>query len=54
MWKHTRCVIGVCDNAMQYPELHKKDSSVDGDIVMHKLLKDEVVRAAWIHVILKY
>ena len=30
---------------MQYPELHKKHSNVDGDIIMHKLPKDGAVRA---------
>ena len=29
MGKHSRCVIGVCCNDMQYPELHKKHSNVD-------------------------
>ena len=40
MGKHSRCVIGICDNGMQYPELRKKHSNVDGDIIMHKLKKD--------------
>ena len=31
---------------MQYPQLHKKHSNVDGDIIMHKLPKDVAVRAA--------
>ena len=38
---------------MQYPGLHKKRSNVDGDVIMHKLLKDGVVKAALINVILK-
>ena len=38
---------------MQYPELHKKCSNVDGDIVMHNLPKDGAVKAAWINTILK-
>ena len=38
---------------MQYPELHKRQSNVDGDIVMHKLPNDGVVRSAWIHVTVK-
>ena len=33
MGKHSRCVIDICDNDMQYPELHKKHSNVDGDIM---------------------
>ena len=45
MRKHSRCAIGICDNDMRYPELHKKQSNVDGDIIMHKLPKDGVVRA---------
>ena len=52
MRKHSRCVIDICDNDMQYPELHKKHSNMDGDI-MHKLLKDGVVKAAYIKTILK-
>ena len=44
MGKHSRCVI--CDNDMQYPELHKKYSNVDGDIIMYKLPKDGTVEAA--------
>ena len=31
---------------MQYPELHKKYSNVDGDIIMYKLPKDGTVEAA--------
>ena len=46
MGKHFRCVIDLCDNDMQYPELHKKHSSVDKDIIMHKLPKDGAVKAA--------
>ena len=53
MGKHSRCVIDICDNDMQYPELHKKHSNVDGDIIMHKLPKDRPVRAVWINAILK-
>ena len=52
MGKHSRYV-GICDNDMQYPELHKKHSNVDGDIITQKLPKDAVVRAAWIIAILK-
>ena len=53
MGKHSRCVIGICDNGMQYPELHKKHSNVDGDIIIHKLPKDEAVKVAWINTIFK-
>ena len=53
MGKHSRCVIDVCDNGMEYPELHKKHSNVDGDIIMHKLTKDGAVPAAWINTIWK-
>ena len=53
MEKHSRCVIDICDNNMQYPELHKKHSNVDGDIIMHKLPKDGAIKAAWINTIPK-
>ena len=53
MGKHSRCVIDICDNDMQYPELHKKHSNVDGDIIMHKLPKDGAVKATWINTTLK-
>ena len=53
MGKHSRCAIDVCDNDMQYPELQKKHSNVDGDIIMHKLPNDESVNAAWINTKLK-
>ena len=53
MRKHSRCVINICDNDMQYRELHKKHSNVDRDIIMHKLPKDGPVKAAWINTTLK-
>ena len=53
MGKHSRCVIVIGDNDMQYPNLHKKHSNVDRDIIMHKLTKDGAVKAAWINTILK-
>ena len=53
MGKHSRCAIEICDNDMQYPELHKKPSNVDGDIITHKLPKDGAVKAARINKILK-
>ena len=46
MGKHSRCVIHICDNDMQYPGLHEKQSNVDGDIIMQKLSKDGAVKAA--------
>ena len=46
MGKHSRCAIDICDNEMQYPELHKKRINVDGNIIMHKLRKDGEVKAA--------
>ena len=52
MGKHSRCVIDICDNDMQYPELQRKGSNVDEDIVMHKLPKDGT-KAEWINTILK-
>ena len=53
MGKHSRCVIGICNNDMRYPELHKKHSNVDGDIIMHLLPKDGAVIVALINAILK-
>ena len=53
MGKHSRCVIVICDNDMQYPDLNKKHSNVDGDIIMHKLPKDRAVKSAWINTKLK-
>ena len=46
MGKHSRCVIEICDNDMQYPELHKKRKKMDGDIIMHKLPKDGAIKTA--------
>ena len=46
MGNHSRCAIDICDNEMQYPELHKKRINVDGNIIMHKLPKDGEVKAA--------
>ena len=48
MGKHSRCVIDISDNDMQYTEPHRKHSNVDGGIIMHKLPKDGSVKAAWI------
>ena len=44
MWNHSRCVMDICDNDMQYPELHKRQWI--GDIIMLKLPKDGAVKAA--------
>ena len=46
MGKHSRCVIDICNNDMQYPELHKKHSNVDGDINIYKSPKDGAAKAA--------
>ena len=46
MGKHSRCVIDIWENDMQYPELHKKQSNLDGDIIMHKLPKDGAIKTA--------
>ena len=46
MGKHSRFVINICHNDMQYLELHKKRSNVDGDIIIHKLPKNGAVKAA--------
>ena len=54
MGKHTKCVIGVCNNDKRYPERMVKHSNVIGNIVMHSLpTKDEKIRSTWIHQILK-
>ena len=53
MGKHSRCVIDICENGMQYSELHQKHSNVDREISMHKLPKDGAVKAAWINTTLK-
>ena len=53
MGKHSRWVTDICENAMQYPELHKKYNNVDGNIIMYKLPKDGAVKAAWINTKLK-
>ena len=50
MGKYSRCIIDIRDNDMQYPELHKKHSNMDGDIIICKLPKDGAV---WINTILK-
>ena len=52
MGKHSRCVIGICDNDMRYPQLYKKHSDMDEYIIMHKLKKDGSVRDAWINAII--
>ena len=44
MWKQSRCVISIYNNEMPYPELNKKSSNVNGDI-MHKLPNDGAVKA---------
>ena len=49
MGKYSRHVIDIFDNDMQYPELHKKHTNVNGDIVMYKLPKDGAVKAVWIN-----
>ena len=37
MGKHSRCVVGICDNDMlRYPELHKKYNNVNGDIIYYQ------------------
>ena len=49
MAKHS---ILVYDNDMRYPELQKKHSNVERDIVMHKSPKDGAVKAAWSNTLL--
>ena len=53
MGEHTRCVTGICDIDMRYPELYENHSNVDGDIIMHKLPKGIAGRDARINLILK-
>ena len=53
MGKHDRCVIGVCNNDKRYPQHMVTHSNVKGEIKMHSLPKDETIKAAWIHQILK-
>ena len=53
MGKHSRCVIGICDNHMRYPGIYRKHNNADGHIIMHKLTKDGAVRVTWINTILK-
>ena len=53
MGKLSRYVIGVFDKDMQYPELPKKHSNVDGDIIMQKLPKYGAVKAVWTNTLLK-
>ena len=49
MGEHSSCVIDICHNNMQYPELYKKHSNVDGDIILQKLSKDRAVKTAWVN-----
>ena len=53
MGHHPRCVIGICENDIKYPELHKKHSNMDGGIILQKLLKDGATKVAWINATLK-
>ena len=53
MGKYSRCVIGMCNNDMRCPELHKKHSNAYGDTIIHILPKDGAVKAAWINAVLK-
>ena len=53
MGKLSRYVIGVFDKYMQYPELPKKHSNMDGNVIMQKLPKYGAVKAAWTNVLLK-
>ena len=49
MGEHSSCVIDICHKNMQYPELYKKHSNVDGDIILQKLSKDRAVKTAWVN-----
>ena len=53
MGKHSRCVIDICGNDMQYPELYKKHSNVDGGLITYILPKYGAVKVAWNNTILK-
>ena len=46
MRKYSRCLISICNSDKRYPELHRKHSNVDGDIIMQVLPKDGAVKAA--------
>ena len=46
MGEHSSCVIDICHNNTQYPELYKKHSNEDGDIMLQKLSKDRAVKTA--------
>ena len=46
MGKHSRCVIDIGDNNMQYPELQKIYSNVDADTIIQELPKDGAVKVA--------
>ena len=45
MGSNSRCVIGICDNGMRWPELHKNHGNVRGDMIMHKFKIDGSVKA---------
>ena len=45
MGKHSVCAIDIYDKCMQYPEVHKRRSNADGDIIMRELAKDGAVKA---------
>ena len=53
MGKYSWCIVGICYNNIRYPELYKRHSNVNGDVIMHKSPKDGAVRAAWNKAILK-
>ena len=53
MGKHSRCVIDIGENNMQYPELQKIYSNVDADTIIQELPKDGAVKVAWIDTISK-
>ena len=53
MGSNSRCVIGICDNGMRWPELHKNHGSVRGDMIMHKFKIDGSVKAVWTNAIIK-
>ena len=49
MPKHSRYVVGVCDNDKRYPEGMITHSNVEENIVMHKLSLNETRRKALIN-----
>ena len=50
MGKHSRCVFGVCDNNMRYPQLHKKHSNMDEETSnsAYSCLTDNSIKSSYV------